>query len=66
VDSLNIFIAVTAAAVVIQAGILVFMYLAIRQSGARMEALADEVNRGDGSVDADRPAAQDRDHGVEF
>jgi len=43
VDSLNIFIAVTAAAVVIQAGILVFMYLAIRQSGARMEALADEV-----------------------
>src|ERR1051326_1021347 len=43
VDSLSIFIGVTAAAVIIQAGILVFMYLAIRQSGARMEALANEV-----------------------
>jgi len=42
-DSLNIFVAVTAAAVVIQAGILVFMYLAVRQTSARMEALATEV-----------------------
>lgn len=42
-DNLTIFIAVTAAAVVIQAGILVAMYLAVRQSGARMEALASEV-----------------------
>jgi hypothetical protein len=40
---LPIFIAVTAAAVVIQAGILVFMYLAVRQSAARMESLASEV-----------------------
>jgi chromatin segregation and condensation protein Rec8/ScpA/Scc1 (kleisin family) len=42
-DNLTIFIAVTAAAVVIQAGILVAMYLAVRQSTARLEALANEV-----------------------
>jgi len=42
-DNLTIFIAVTAAAVVIQAGILVAMYLAVRQSSARVEALASEV-----------------------
>jgi len=42
-DYLPIFIAVTAAAVVIQAGILVAMYLAVRQSAARMETLASEV-----------------------
>jgi hypothetical protein len=42
-DNLTIFIAVTAAAVVIQAGILVAMYLAVRQTSARMEALAAEV-----------------------
>jgi hypothetical protein len=38
-----IFIAVTGAAVLLQAGILVAMYLAIRKSTARMEALANEV-----------------------
>lgn len=42
-DNLTIFIAVTAAAVVIQAGILVAMYLAVRQTSARLEALATEV-----------------------
>jgi len=42
-DYLPIFIAITAAAVVIQAGILVAMYLAVRQSSARMELLAAEV-----------------------
>ncbi|MGO9127690.1 MAG: hypothetical protein ACLP6G_22715 [Terriglobales bacterium] len=42
-DNLTIFIAVTAAAVVIQAGILVAMYLAVRQTAARTEALASEV-----------------------
>jgi hypothetical protein len=42
-DYLPIFIAVTAAAVVIQAGILVAMYLAVRQTAARMETLAAEV-----------------------
>jgi hypothetical protein len=42
-DYLPIFIGCTAAAVVIQAGILVAMYLAVRQTAARMEALATEV-----------------------
>lgn len=42
-DYLPIFIACTAAAVVIQAGILVAMYLAVRQTAARLEALATEV-----------------------
>jgi hypothetical protein len=42
-DNLTIFIAITAAAVVIQAGILVALYLAMRQSVARLEALAGEV-----------------------
>ncbi|MGA7293651.1 MAG: hypothetical protein WBW53_04875 [Terriglobales bacterium] len=40
---LMIFIAVTAFAVVIQAGILIGLYLAVRKSTARMEALALEV-----------------------
>jgi len=42
-DNLTIFIAITSAAVVIQAGILVAMYLAVRQTTARTEALASEV-----------------------
>lgn len=42
-DTLTIFIAVTSAAVVIQAGILVAMYLAVRQTSARTEALVSEV-----------------------
>jgi hypothetical protein len=42
-DYLPIFIGVTAAAVVVQAGILVAMYLAVRQTSARMEALAADV-----------------------
>jgi hypothetical protein len=37
------FIAVTAGAVVLQAGILVALYLAVRKSTAKMEALATEV-----------------------
>ncbi len=40
---LPLFIAVTAAAVVLQASILVGMYVAMRKSSARMEALAEEV-----------------------
>jgi len=40
---LKIFIAVTTFAVVVQAGILVGLYLAVRNSTARMEALATEV-----------------------
>ena len=42
-DYLPIFVGVTAAAVVLQAFILVAMYLAVRQSTARIEALANEV-----------------------
>jgi hypothetical protein len=42
-DYLPIFIGVTAAAVVIQAGILVALYLSVRQTSARMEAMATEV-----------------------
>jgi hypothetical protein len=37
------FISVTAGAVVVQAGILVALYLAVRKSSAKMEALATEV-----------------------
>lgn len=37
------FIAITAAAVVIQAGMLIGMYLAVRKTSARLEALAGEV-----------------------
>jgi hypothetical protein len=40
---LKSFIAVTTFAVVVQAGILVGLYLAVRKSTARMEALATEV-----------------------
>ncbi len=43
-DNLTLFIAVTAAAVVLQAGVLVAMYLALRKTSARMEGLAAEVN----------------------
>jgi len=42
-DNLTIFVAVTSAAVLIQAGILVAMYLAFRETSARVEALASEV-----------------------
>jgi len=40
---LRIFIAVTTFAVVIQAGILVGLYLAVRKSTAKVEAIAEEV-----------------------
>jgi hypothetical protein len=40
---LRIFIAVTTFAVVVQAGILVGLYLAVRKSTAKMEALATQV-----------------------
>ena len=42
-DYLPIFVGVTAAAVVIQAGILVGLYVAVRKTSSRMEALATEV-----------------------
>src|ERR1700720_2704027 len=40
---LRVFIAVTTFAVVVQAGILVGLYLAVRKSTAKMEALATQV-----------------------
>ena len=40
---LTIFIAVTAAAVVLQAGILLAMFLALRKTTSRVEALAEDV-----------------------
>jgi len=43
-DHLTIFIGVTAVAVVLQAGILVAMYLGMRKTSARVEALASEVS----------------------
>jgi len=42
-DNVTIFIAVTAAAVLLQAIILLALYLAFRQSAARLEALTSEV-----------------------
>ena len=40
---LTVFIAVTAAAVVLQAGILLAMFLALRKTTSRVEALAEDV-----------------------
>lgn len=40
---LRVFIALTAIAVVLQSGILVALYVAVRKSAARMEALATQV-----------------------
>jgi hypothetical protein len=42
-DKLTIFIALTALAILLQAGVLVAMYVAMRKSSQRMEALATEV-----------------------
>jgi len=41
--NITVFIALTTFAVLIQAGILLAMYIGVRQSSARMEALATEV-----------------------
>lgn len=42
-ENLNIFIALTAFAILLQAGILVAMYITMRKSSQRMETLATEV-----------------------
>jgi len=42
-DKLTVFIALTGFAVLLQAGVLLAMYFAMRKSGDRMEALASEV-----------------------
>ncbi len=51
-DKLTIFIAITAAAVVLQMLILLAMYLAIRKLSSRMEALADKLEDTTGVVQA--------------
>lgn len=43
-ENLTLFIALTAAAVALQAGILVAMYLALRKTSARVEGLAAALN----------------------
>ena len=40
---LTIFIAITSAAVVIQAGILVAMFFALRKTSSKMESLAEDI-----------------------
>lgn len=42
-DKLTVFIALTGIAVLLQAGVLLAMYIAMRKSGERVEALAAEV-----------------------
>jgi hypothetical protein len=42
-DKLSLFIALTGAAVLLQAGVLLAMYIAMRKSSQRMEAIANEV-----------------------
>jgi hypothetical protein len=42
-ENLTVFVALTGAAVALQAGVLVALYVAMRKSSARMEALAVEV-----------------------
>ena len=42
-DKLNVFILLTGIAVLLQAGVLLAMYIAMRKSSERMEALATEV-----------------------
>ena len=42
-DKMTVFVALTGVAVLLQAGVLMAMYFAMRKSGERMEALASEV-----------------------
>jgi hypothetical protein len=42
-DKMDVFVALTGIAVLLQAGVLMAMYFAMRKSGDRMEALATEV-----------------------
>ena len=42
---LNIWIAITSLAVVIQAGILVALYVSVRKSSARMEAILSDLHK---------------------
>ena len=51
-EKLTIFIAITAAAVVLQMLILLGMYMAVRKLSVRMEALADKVEDTTGTLQA--------------
>jgi len=42
-DKMTLFVALTGIAVALQAGVLLAMYLAMKKSGERMQALADDV-----------------------
>ena len=42
-DKITVFVALTGIAILLQAGILLAMYLAMRESGARIEAIATEL-----------------------
>jgi len=44
-EQLNIWIAITSLAVVIQAGILVALYVSVRKSSARMEAIMSDLHK---------------------
>ena len=44
-EQLNIWIAITSLAVVIQAGILVALYVSVRKSSARMEAILSDLHK---------------------
>jgi hypothetical protein len=43
IDKLTIFVALTAFALLVQAGVLVAMFVAMRKTGAHLETLADEI-----------------------
>ena len=49
-DMLTIFVALTAIAILLQAGLLLGMYLTMRKSTERMEALASEVRNSNAGV----------------
>src|SRR5690349_6620075 len=42
---INVFIIVAAVAIVIQLGILIALYLSVRRSSTRMEAIADDLHK---------------------
>lgn len=44
-EMINVFIVVAAVAIVIQMGILIALYLSVRRSSTRMEAIADDLHK---------------------
>lgn len=44
-EMINLFIVVAAVAIVIQMGVLLALYLSVRRSSARMEAIADDLHK---------------------